>query len=231
VQKKNIIFHFLIFLLLTPAAVQAQIRYSLTTDISAMRNFDGKQPFTVPGQSVGLQWHPDKRYSLYSYFTYHGHGRYLNNLQANAKQPSTQPQVINFANRSEMRLHHLSVGVKKWLNGSFRNTEQLTLYLTGGFGLIMGKAFNTFNVAVDTSLYTIQDNIVSGSGDFKRLSLDLSAGLEYPMGYAFFIFSEARVMIPTTSYPSNYLLKNNNAPFLGSLNIGVRIIFNDDQEE
>lgn len=213
-----------------PAASLAQLRFSLSTDASLLHNFDGKQPFTVPGQTIGVQWHPDVKYSLYTYFTYHWNGKYLNSLRADAKQPSTQPQVIYFANRSEMRLHHLSLGIKKWLTGTFRNTEQLTLYLTGGFGLIMGRAFNTFSVAIDTSLYTVQNDIVNGSGHFKRLSFDVSAGLEYPLGYEFFVFSEARMMIPTTSYPSSYLLKNNNAPFLGSFNVGVRILFNDDQD-
>lgn len=225
------VFRFIIFILfLLPSIAIGQPRFSVSSDVSIMHNFDGRQPFTVPGQSIGLQWHPDEKYSFYSYFTYHLKGKYASRLEASAKQLATQPQAFQFTNRSEMSLHHLSLGVKKYLTGSYRNTEKLTLYISGGFGLLMGSALNNFSVAVDTSLYNVQDNVIGGSGDFKRLSLDLSAGFEYPVGYAIFLFSEVRMLIPTTDYPSSYLLKNNNAPFLGSFNIGVRILFNDDQD-
>lgn len=219
---------FIFFLL--PLIAIGQPRFSVSTDLSIMHNFDGRQPFTVPGQSIGVQWHPDEKYSVYSYFTYHLKGKYVSRLEARAKQTATQPQSFQFTNRSEMRLLHLSIGVKKFLTGSFRNMDELNVYISGGFGLLMGEALNNFSVAIDTGLYNIQDNVIGGSGDFKRLSFDLSAGVEYPVGYAFFLFSEARMLIPTTDYPSSYLLKNNNAPFLGSINIGVRILFNDEQD-
>lgn len=225
------VLRFILFILfLLPLIAIGQPRFSVSSDISIMHNFDGRQPFTVPGQSIGLQWHPDEKYSVYSYFTYHLKGKYVSRLQARAKQPATQPQAFQFTNRSEMQLHHLSIGVKKYLTGSYRNTDKLTLYISGGFGLLLGEAVNNFSVSIDTSLYNVQDNVIGGSGDFKRLSFDLSAGIEYPVGYAIFLFSEARLLIPTTDYPSSYLLKNNNAPFLGSFNIGVRILFNDDQD-
>ena len=225
------VLRFILFILfLLPLIAIGQPRFSFSSDISVMHNFDGRQPFTVPGQSIGLQWHPDEKYSVYSYFTYHLKGKYVSRLEARAKQPATQPQAFQFTNRSEMRLHHLSIGVKKYLTGSYRNNDKLTVYISGGFGLLMGEAVNNFSVAIDTSLYNVQDNVISGSGDFKRLSFDLGAGVEYPVGYAIFLFSEARILIPTTDYPSSYLLKNNNAPFLASFNIGVRILFNDDQD-
>jgi len=225
------VFRFILFILFfLPLIATGQPRFSVSTDVSIMHNFDGRQPFTVPGQSIGLQWHPDEKYSVYSYFTYHMKGKYVSRLQASAKQPGTQPQAFQFTNRSEMQLHHISLGVKKYLTGSFRNTEKLTIYISGGFGLLMGNALNNFSVAVDTSLYNVQDNVIGGSGDFKRLSFDLSGGIEYPVGYAIFLFSELRMLIPTTDYPSSYLLKNNNAPFLSSLNLGIRILFNDDHD-
>lgn len=204
--------------------------FSISTDVSILRNFDGRQPFTVPGQTVAFQCHPDDRLAVYSYFTYHWNGKYANSLQAVAKQPATQPQTIDFLNRSTMTLHHLSVGVKKYLTGSVHNEEKLTLYVSGGFGLLMGKAENNFSAAIDTGLYNVQDNVISGTGRFKRLSFDISPGVEYPVGYLVFAFVEARLLIPTTGYPSNYLLKNNNAPLLGSINIGFRILFNDDKD-
>lgn len=213
-----------------PGLVKAQSQFSISTDLSILRNFDGKQPFTVPGQTVAAQWHPDKKYAVYGYYTYHWNGKYANTLRADAKQSSTQPQSFDFLNRSEMTLHHLSVGVKKYLLGSIYNEDRLMIYVSGGFGLIFGKATNNFSLPVDTSLYTVQDNVIAGRGRFKRLTFDISGGAEYPVGYAVFFFSEARLLIPTTDYPSSYLLKNNNAPLLGSINIGLRILFNDDRD-
>ena len=34
--------------------------------------------------------------------------------------------------------------------------------------------------------------------------------------------------IPTSDYPNNYLVKNPNAPFVGSINLGIRVLFNAD---
>lgn len=201
-------------------------QFSLATDISLLHNFDGQQPFTVIGQSVHGQWHVEEKITLYSFFTYHSNGKYVNNLTASAKSSGTQPQNFSFANRSEMRLRHLSLGIKKYFLGSYKKLEKINLYGTGGFGLIMGTASNSFAVEVDTSLYSIQNNLRNGSGDFKRLSLDLATGFEIPVAYEIFLYSEARVHIPTTSYPNNYLLKNRNAPFLAGINAGMRILFN-----
>ena len=48
---------FILFLL--PLIAIGQPRFSVSSDVSIMHNFDGRQPFTVPGQSIGVQWHPE----------------------------------------------------------------------------------------------------------------------------------------------------------------------------
>lgn len=199
---------------------------SLATDISLLRNFDGQQPFTVIGQTVHGQWHVEEKNTLYAFFTYHSNGKYAKDLTASAKTTGTQPQNFSFTNRSEMRLRHLSFGVKRYFIGSYKKLEKVNLYASGGFGLIMGTAVNNFSIAVDTALYTVQNNVLNGSGDFKRLSFDLATGFEIPVAYEIFVYSEARIHIPTTNYPNSYLLKNKNAPFLGGINLGMRILFN-----
>lgn len=127
-----------------------------------------------------------------------------------------------------MRLRQFSVGIKKYLIGSFDKLENFSLYGTAGFGLIIGTALNNFSTPVDTSRYTVQNNVVNGSGDFKRLTLDLATGIDFPVSYEVFIYTEIRMHIPTTNYPNSYLLKNSNAPFLGGINIGIRVLFNAD---
>jgi len=217
-----------IFFLLNSSCLFAQVKFSLATDLSLLHNFDGKQKFTVIGQSVLPQLHFDKKSTLYAWFTYHANGKYKNTLVATAKSPGIQPQSISFTNQSQMRLRQFSVGVKRYFVGSFESLENFNLYAAGGFGLILGNASNTFSRFIDTSLYTIQNNVINGSGDFKRLTFDITGGIEFPVAYEMFVYSEIRMYIPTTNYPNSYLLKNSNAPFLAGINLGIRVLFNAD---
>ena len=218
----------LFIFLLACTCLQAQIKFSLATDLSVLHNFDKQQKFTVVGQTVLPQWHVDKKTTLYAWFTYHANGKYKNNLIATAKSSTTQPQTISFTSNSEMRLRQLSVGVRKYFIGSYESLEKFNFYGGAGFGLIMGTASNNFSKIIDTSLYVVQNNVVNGSGDFKRLTLDVLSGIEFPISYEIFIYSEIRMHIPTTDYPNSYLLKNSNAPFVAGINFGIRILFNAD---
>ncbi len=193
-----------------------------------MHNFDPQQKFTVIGQTVLPQWHLDKKNTVYAWLLYHANGKYENTLIATAKAPGTQPQTISFTNQSTMRLRQISFGFKRYLVGSFDHLEKFNLYVAGGFGVMYGHASNTFSTNIDTALYTVQYNVAHGSGDFKRLTFDITGGAEFPVSYEIFIYSEIRMYIPTTDYPSSYLMNNSHAPFLGSINLGIRIIFNAD---
>jgi hypothetical protein len=205
-----------------------QVKFSLATDISLLHNFDGQQKFTVVGQTILPQWHFDKKSTLYAWFTYHANGKYKGTLTAIARSPSTQPQSFSFTNESQMRLRQLSVGFKRYLIGSFESLEKFNIYVAGGFGLMMGTASNIFSTYIDTALYTVQSTVVHGTGDFKRLTFDITGGVEFPISYEIFIYSEIRMHVPTTDYPSSYLVKSSNAPFLGGFNFGIRVLFNAD---
>jgi opacity protein-like surface antigen len=206
----------------------AQVKFSLASDISLLHNFDGKQKFTVVGQSLIPQWHFDKKNTLYAWFTYHSNGKYKSTLIASAKSSATQPQSISFTNQSEMRLRQFSFGIKRYFIGYFEKLEKFSLYGTAGFGLIIGSASNNFSTFIDTTQYMVQNNIKYGTGDFKRLTFDIAGGVDFPVAYEMFIYTEIRMHIPTTNYPNSYLLKNSNAPFFGGINLGIRVIINAD---
>ncbi|HEY5771111.1 MAG TPA: hypothetical protein VIS75_00735 [Chitinophagaceae bacterium] len=216
------------FFLLNNYCLFAQVKFSAATDISILHNFDPQQKFTVVGQTLLPQWHFDKKNTVYASLSYHANGKYENTLIATAKSPATQPQTISFSNQSVMRLRQISFGFKRYIIGSFENLEKFNLYAAGGFGVMYGHASNTFDTYIDTALYTIQYNVVHGAGDFKRLTFDITGGVEFPVAYELFIYSEIRMYFPTTDYPSKYLLNNSHAPLLGSINLGIRIIFNAD---
>jgi len=219
---------FIIFFLLCSNCLVAQVKFSLATDLSILHNFDGQQKFTVVGQTLIPQWHVDKKRTLYAWLTYHSNAKYKSTLTATAKSPGTQPQSFTFSNESAMRLRQISVGFKRYFIGSFENLEKFNFYAAGGFGLMMGTASNTFSMYIDTALYTVHNNVVHGTGDFKRLTFDITGGAEFPVAYELFIYSEVRMYVPITDYPSSYLLKSSNAPFLGSFNLGIRVLFNAD---
>jgi len=216
------------FFLLGNSCLFAQVKFSAATDISLLHNFDPQQKFTTIGLTILPQWHLDKKNTVYAWLNFHMKGKYENTLIATATSPTTQPQTISFSNQSEMKLKQISFGFKRYLIGSYNHLEKFNLYAAGGFGVIYGNASNIFSTNIDTSLYTIQYNVIHGSGDFKRLTFDLSGGVEFPISYEIYIYSEMRMYIPTTDYPSKYLLNNSHAPKLGSINIGLRILFDSD---
>ena len=206
----------------------AQVKFSLATDISLLHNFDGTQKFTVVGQTLIPQWHFDKKSTVYAWFSYHANAKYKTTLTAVARSPGTQPQSFSFTNESIMRLRQISIGYKRYFIGSFENLEGFNAYIAGGLGLMAGTASNSFSTYIDTALYAVQSNVVHGTGDFKRLTFDITGGIEFPVAYEIFVYSEVRMHIPTTDYPSKYLMKSSNAPFVGTINLGIRISFNAD---
>jgi len=216
------------FFLLCNSCLFAQVKFSAATDVSVLHNFDPQQKFTVPGLTITPQWHLDEKNTVYAWLNFHMKGKYENILIATAKSPTTQPQTISFSDQSEMKLKQISFGFKRYLIGSFNRLEKFNLYAAGGFGVMYGNASNTFSTNIDTALYTIQYNVVHGAGDFKRLTFDITGGVEFPFSYEFYLYSEIRMYIPTTDYPSKYLLNNSHAPFLCGINLGLRILFDTD---
>ncbi len=122
-----------------------------------------------------------------------------------------------------MRFKQISLGWKKYLKGSIDAEEKWNLYSTLGFGLVLGWVNNTQTVSIDTTLYN--NPVRSGKANFKRLTIDAGLGAEFPLGADIFLYSEGRVWIPTTDYPSKYLFINEGAPLIGMFNIGLRVLF------
>ena len=60
-----------------------------------------------------------------------------------------------------------------------------------------------------------------------RLTFDMGLGYETQVAPDIYFYTEARLLIPTTEYPSDYLFVNEDAPLAGSINLGVRLFFNN----
>lgn len=219
-HKKISVFLFAFFISL---AASAQVRFSLASDLSVLRSFREDQRFWALGQTVQFHFHFTPKDGAYAWLAYYTNGSFRNDHIAQAKDGGTIPQDIPFTSRTQMRLKHISLGWKHYLLGESLIEKGISLYNYAGFGLILGKIVNTHTVQVDTSLYNMP--LFSGAADFKRLTLDLGLGAEKPVGGDVYIYLEARAMIPTTDYPSQYISRNENSPFTGAINAGIRILF------
>ena len=204
-------------------AFSQQPKLSISNDLGLQHSFKKEQRYWAGGHTIHLHVHFTPKEGAYSWISYYSVGKFSNDIMASAKLPATSPQQINYVNKAEMRFKQFSLGWKHYLKGAFNSEDKWNLYGYAGFGLMLGRVVNNHSLTIDTSLYNVP--VRSGKANFKRLTLDLGLGWEVPLSSDIFFYNEARVWIPTTDYPSNYLLVNKNAPLVASLNFGIRILF------
>ena len=204
-------------------AFSQQARISIATDLSLQHNFKKEQRFTVIGHTVQVQFHITPKEGVYVWFVYYSNGKFKNNLAATAKSATTLPQQIIYINNANMRLKEFSVGWKKYLKGTSESEKGWNLYAYAGFGLMLGRVENTHSVSIDTAAYNLP--VIRGKANFKRLTIDPGIGIEKYLSGDLYIYSEARVWIPTDGYPSRYIYLNDRAPWAGMLSVGLRILF------
>jgi hypothetical protein len=212
--------------ILFSAAAFAQ--FSIATDIAYLRNFKKGQRYGSIGHTIYSHFHASAKDGLYGWISYFTPGKFSNPLRADAKSAATLPQQINFKNASELRVKQYSVGWKHYLAGNAFEERRVNIYSVLGFGLMAGRVNNLYNATIDTSLYNVPANPVSGNGKFKRLTLDMGIGWELPIGANIYFYNEAKCLFPATSYPSKYLLVNKNAPLTLTVNAGLRVLFGVD---
>lgn len=225
-KKSFFIFAFLLFV---QPVIFAQVRFSIATDVSVLHNFSPHQKFWSFGQGVEGDFHFSKKNTLYAWINYHTKGSFTNTFVANAKASSTAPAAINYEVKGKWGLRQVSVGWKRYFKGSFNEENNLTIYGTAGFGLLFSKVQNALLTVVDTSLYTIQPTPVFGNDEFKRLTIDLAIGTEYPLASGIFLYGDVRTSLPASDYPSPFFHDQKRIPLPVMLNIGIRVLFGYDE--
>jgi len=213
---------FSFFLVLLGFTAVAQ--FSVATDASLLRNLSKQQKFTSFGQTVQLNFYPGVKDAVYAWISYYTNGKFTNNFVATAKDSLTSPQEIYYAAHTEMRYRQISIGWKHYFVGAYNSEHIWNVYGYAGFGLLLGKASNTFDKLVDTALYNSPQPI-EGSSAFRRLTIDGGLGTEFPLGGGVFVYSEVRTWLPSSHYPSEYLYKSNyNIPAIVAINVGLRLL-------
>jgi hypothetical protein len=220
---KKIGYIFLLLLLPLSSLFAQQTRFSLSTDVNVLRSLRKQQRFWAVGQTVTGHFHFTSRDEAYAWVIYYTNGVFHNQLNATAKLPTTIPQQVAYTNKGRMRIRQISLGWKHYLKGAFDSEDKWNLYASAGWGLLMGMIENSHSVKIDTAKYNVQ--VLEGSAHFKRLTADFTLGYEKPVGADVFLYLEGRVLVPITDYPSRFIYIYDNAPFVGSVNLGVRILF------
>ncbi|HVZ56976.1 MAG TPA: hypothetical protein VG870_09995 [Chitinophagaceae bacterium] len=210
---------------LSAAYCPAQALFSLSTDLTLLHSLKEQQRFWSVGQTLRVQFQVSPTDGPDIWYGYTSAGKFRNDLVATAKDPNTQPARLPFQARCGVSFRHLSIGWKHYLKGQAGAGSGWNGYFCAGFGLVGGKADNRYSTAIDTAIYSLPAGPASGTGMFKRLTLDLALGAEAPLGGGLYLYGEARGWLPTSDYPSRYLLVNEHAPLVGSLSLGVRILF------
>ena len=221
-MKKNHTISLLFYLLLILKA-NSQTTWSVTTDFSAIRNFKSQQQFWSVGHTIRGELHLTKRDGPYAWVSYFIPGKFNNNLVAEAKSSTTTPQTIAYRNKANINVKQISIGWKHYFKGKCDNERSWNFYGMAGFGVVGGKVKNDFLTAIDTSLY--HTPILNGESRFKRLTIDLGAGWEAPVTGDLMFYNELKVWIPSSDYPSKYLLNNGYVPLIASFHLGIRFYF------
>lgn len=206
------------------AFAQQVQQFSLLTDVSFLRSIRHDQRYWAIGQNVSGNFNFTPKQGIYTTFCYYSTGKFTNNdLTALAKSAATVPQSIGYSNRAAMDIRHLSIGWRQYLVGDANQEKHFNLYLQVGLGLMFGKVANTQSATIDSALYTMP--VQGGEASFKRLTYDGLLGIERHIGGQVYAYLDGRILIPSTDYPYDHLLINHNAPLLGTLNLGLRILF------
>jgi hypothetical protein len=221
--KKQLIIPIFLFLL-CPSAFSQKTQFSLATDINLLRSFKMQQRYWSIGQTVNFHFHFTPKDGAYAWISYYSAGKFSNSLQASAKSLATIPQQVGYKNDAQLRFKHISIGWERYLKGDADAEKKWNLYAYAGFGLLLGSIVNAQSIQIDTSMYTVP--VKDGKANFKRLTLDIGMTFEFPVGGDIFIYLGGRALVPTTDYPSPYLYINSNAPLYGTVNGGIRILFN-----
>lgn len=210
-----------VFFLLPAFGAFAQ--FSISTDVSVLRNWSPQQKFWAVGQTIQGNFYAHEKGGPYALLGYYLKGSFQNSFTALAKQPATTPASLPYSVRSTWQFRQLSLGWKHYFKGAYNSEHTWTLYGTAGFGLLFARIENSYNPGVDTAAYFIS-NPRQKEGKFNRLTYDFGLGAETPIGSDVYFYGEVRAVLQSSDSRSALLVRNKQVPLATSINGGLRIL-------
>lgn len=201
--------------------LQAQVNFSVGTGLSGLRNFSPQQGFWAVGQTVRTVFHFSPKESAYAWLDYYTEGKFKNDFTATAKSATVSPQTLNYMATGRLTYRHISLGWTHYFKGSFSADKDVSIYGMGGFGFLYARVRNT--APVDTTLYHAVPR--QGNDRIRKLTFDLGAGAEQPLGGHFYLFADGRIWLPASSNTSPYLTNQQNVPLAFMVSAGLRVLF------
>ena len=208
------------------ASANGQHPFSIATDFNLQRSFKKGTQYWAVGQILSAQLHFSSKDAGYAWLGYFSNGRFSNQVLATPKIPISSLPGLPYTSNTRMRFKHVSLGWKHYLLGDAMTERRPGAYTLAGLGILLGLVQNDHAEAIDTNSYYLP--VLPGRQNFKRMTLDLGIGGEYYLGADLYIFGEAKAIIPMTDAPNRYLLDNKYTPYTGSLSVGFRILFNNE---
>lgn len=197
---------------------------SIATDVSLLRSFTKGSSFWAIGQTVQAQYHFHSKTSAYGSICYYTNGAFKNQLSAIATDSSIGLQQLNYTSKTTLRFRQFSVGFRHYFKGASNSEATWNLYGLAGFGLLLVRATNAYNIPVDTTQYHIPQQSLAGAKNIVRLTADVGLGIETLLGGGIYLYTDLRTWIQTSRFPSPYLY-NNALPRVAILSGGIRILF------
>ena len=203
--------------------LQAQFS-SISTDVSILRSVTKGSRFFAFGQTVQSQYHFTEKTTGYAWVSYYSAGHFKNSLTATGKDSIAVPQQLAFDVNSTLRYRQFSLGIRHYFKGTYNNETTWNLYSITGFGLLLLKATNSYNVTIDSARYNIPQQVLAGTKNLVRLTADLGLGVETILGSGVYLYGDVRTWIQASTFSSPYLY-NNNVPRVVIVSGGIRILF------
>lgn len=214
---------FFLLAIIISNVIAAQVKFSISTDVSLLRNFSPQQKFSAIGQTVQTTFHFTQKENLYAWINYYTEGKFKNNFTASAKSVFTTPQQLNYTATGRLTYRQISIGWKHYFKGSYNADNDVNIYGLAGFGFLFAKISNSHSTTIDSRLYNVPTS--EGAGSFKRLSFDIGLGAELPLGGNFYAYADGRTWLPASSNASPYLHNQRNVPLPFMLCAGLRLLF------
>ncbi len=201
----------------------ADAQFSISSDLSVMRQFGKQQSFWSLAQNVQLSYAFTRTESLYFSIGNATPHKEIGKYVTQAKVDTFYPKAIGYRATTSWTTRQFSAGLKHYFAGTHNSETGTNIYGIVGVGLMSVKLLTEYSIGIDTVHY---QSIVpyAGTKAVNRLSADLGVGIEAPLRGSFYWYAQAKTWIHAGTIPSNLLTQPNDKIVPVMLGAGIRVL-------